>query len=64
MFEKHLVVLASIEEGDDPSTVSLNYAEFHILVIGLPISRMHKAMVAVGMDTEDHFFQTSQPLYS
>lgn len=46
-FEKNLIVLSPIKIGDDPLSVNLNSADFHVLVNGLPISMMHRAMATI-----------------
>lgn len=46
-FEKNLVVLAPIEDGEDPSTIPLNHAAFNFQIRGIPISMMHEAMATV-----------------
>lgn len=46
-FEKNLILLAPIEDGVDPMSVSLNSVSFHVLVSGISIGMMHRAMATV-----------------
>ncbi|KAL0296742.1 UNVERIFIED_CONTAM: hypothetical protein Sradi_6726300 [Sesamum radiatum] len=43
-FEKNLLVLNSIALNENPQDVNLDWAEFHVHVQGLPLSKMSKEM--------------------
>ncbi|KAL0427101.1 UNVERIFIED_CONTAM: hypothetical protein Slati_2884900 [Sesamum latifolium] len=44
-FEKNFLVLSSIDMNENPQEVSLDYAELHINVHGLPLSKISKVIV-------------------
>ncbi|KAL0448943.1 UNVERIFIED_CONTAM: hypothetical protein Slati_1450700 [Sesamum latifolium] len=41
-YNKNLLVLAPVEDSDDPNLIDLNWCDFHIHIHGLPLGKMNQ----------------------
>lgn len=55
VFDKNLVVLRTLEADEDPQTVSLDWCDFFVQAVGIPVVMRHKPMAEVLGNTMGKF---------